>query len=240
MGQHIFTNQTPALNNQNDGSDITVSTVFRSDTDGFINGIRWFAPVTLPSQAPIGVLYSFGSPGSELARVTFNLGSMVAGDWNIALFGASVSIVASTLYVAALWTPDHYTATAGFFSSSGVTNGHLTAIQDGSPSNNGLFREPSGGVPTYPTGTFNGGFYFVDVDFSVTAGGGTVVLGQATETDTANPMTKNKVYVLGEPTEADMANSFGRPTSGARIVTGLGSARTVAGQSGARIVGGLA
>lgn len=170
----VFTSQTPSSPNVNDSQSITLGTWVKSSLSGQIHGIRWFAPTTAPSSAPIGVLYS--RLGAELARATFP--TIAAGQWNSAMFSSPVSITSETYYLAAVWTPDRYVATGGFFNTggagaSGITNGHLHAPVTGGAtsvysSGNGLFIQPSGTDAALPNTSFNGGNYFADVLLTVT------------------------------------------------------------------------
>jgi hypothetical protein len=126
---------------------------------GQITGIRWRFPDTLPGGNVIGLLYDY-STGTELARATFS--SPTAGDWNTVAFAAPVA-TSAIYYLAAIWTPDRYVATSGFFASSGLTNGNLTSPQDTPSDHNGQYA--AGASPALPTSSFNSTSYFVDVLF---------------------------------------------------------------------------
>ncbi len=56
-----------------------------------------------------------------------------------------------------------YAADQTYFNASGVTNGPLTALQTGVDGGNGVYAY--GSNFTFPTGTYNGTNYWVDVVF---------------------------------------------------------------------------
>jgi uncharacterized protein (TIGR03437 family) len=60
----------------------------------------------------------------------------------------------------------HYSVDDGYFSSSGVTNGPLQALKDGTDGPNGAYRY---GNSAFPTKGYYGSNYWVDVVFSPTA-----------------------------------------------------------------------
>lgn len=168
MGQHLFTTQTPALTDQNDNTNYTLGTLFTADIDGAVNGIRWYSP--LDGQAGrIGLLYRYDTEvsGTELARISFV--TTTDGAWNYTPFTNPVPVTAHQRYVAAMYVPTFYTATGGGLNTP-ISNGDLTAPADDTttPVRNGRFIDGQG-TPTFPTAAFNGGLYFVDVDFTPTA-----------------------------------------------------------------------
>ena len=174
MTESIFTTQTPAVHDANDHVHYTMATLFTPSVNGQVTGVRWWWPVTDPSQTPIGLLYSRtdDSSGTELARKSF-VGIPVNDTWNSFVFDTPVDVTAGSYYYAAIWTYDHYVATGGFFApggagQSGVTNGHLTAPADDTttPRRNGRFNDTNSLNPAYPNTQFNGGLYFIDVLFT--------------------------------------------------------------------------
>lgn len=167
----IFTVQTPASTNNNDGP-YTLGTLFTSSLDGAIIGIRWYGPSIAVGGPVIGLLYEYTTEttGVELARATF--GAITAGAWNEVDFATPVGIQANKKYVAAICTPAAYVSTTNGFVSS-ITNGHLTAPSDdpGTPIRNGRFI--IGGTPAFPTSGGSAPNYFVDVAFQAHFDAGT-------------------------------------------------------------------
>lgn len=156
--EFIFTSQLPASPNQTDGT-YTLGTVFTSNVDGQVVGIRAYVG-GVPSTSPLGLLYRFNSntDGTLLASRAF--GTLTPNAWNSILFTTPVDILAGDYFVAAWGPTNNYSATANFFASSGVTNGHLTAPQATGPRLNGKFK--TGASAVYPDQAFNDGCYFVD------------------------------------------------------------------------------
>lgn len=213
MSASIFTTQTPSVTNASDASPgLTLGTLFQSDIDGAISGIRWYYPATLPGAAVIGLLYAYTNEatGTELARATF--ASPTAGTWNTVTFSSPVAITAGTKYVAAVFTVDRYVATSGLFASSGITNGHLTALaNDDLTATNGKFNQSA--AAHYPDGHFGASCYFVDVLFDLNSSTNAPA-GAATATGVANDAT------------AAVA-------AGAAVATGSGAAHPVTAAVGA-------
>lgn len=168
----------PALTDASDGTPYTLATLFTPAVAGTVTHIRWRFPDTLPSAPAVGALYSWTSDvaGTELGRATF--ASPVAGTWNTVALPSPVAVQAAGFYYAAVWTPDRYVATSGFFTDHTVTSGNLTAPADDTitPRRNGRFND-LGVEPNFPDTQFNGGGYFADVLFEPE--GGTVVAAVA-------------------------------------------------------------
>jgi len=188
VAESIFTSQTPAVANANDGAS-TLGTVFTVATAGTVDGCRWFTPSTLPTGGQVqAILYQWTSDttGTVLAQVNFNPTTPAA--WNTVNYGSPISVVPGQRYVTAVFTPNQYAYTNDFFTSSGVTNGNLTAPQNdnATPAHNGKFIQQ--GFPSYPNQSFRDSCYFVDVLFTASGGptGSQLIVVTGTgETDSA-------------------------------------------------------
>lgn len=161
MAQNIFTSQTPGVPNDNQPGGISLGTVFFSAVDGTIAQIRWFFPTSLPTAQVQGALYQEGT-ATQLATGTFSA-TPTAGAWNTCNLNATVNITAGVNYVVVVWSDGPYVATSGLFNGSSITNGDLTAPADDPGLHNGRFD--TGGALQFPTSSFNGNGYFVDVFF---------------------------------------------------------------------------
>lgn len=187
MAESIFTSQTPLAGNVNDGTQYTLGTVFTPAVNGTITHIRVYAPASAPGSPLVGVLYSITGEGTgtELARATF--GALTPSDWNtVELPGDGVSVTAGQYYVTTYITSDFFVLTTLFFTSSGVTNGNLTAPQSGAPFGNGRLHVGDG-FPEVASGQQTN--YFADVVFDVAV--------------TGSPITGTAVIEL-PPLEADL------------------------------------
>jgi methionine-rich copper-binding protein CopC len=199
-GGSIWTDSTvPAIPDaQSDSGNIEVGMKFRSDTAGYVTGIRFYKG-SGNTGTHVGHLWT--STGTLLASVTFT-GESASG-WQTANFSSPVPIAASTTYVISYQAPNgNYAFTSGFFSSSGVTSGHLTALANGVDGGNGLFVYPGG---RFPNGTYQAANYWVDVVFALTAQDTTppTVASQTPASGaTAVPTTSTVTATFSEPVQA--------------------------------------
>ena len=100
-----------------DFSPVTLGVKFRSDTSGFVSGIRFYKGADNHG-THIGLLYS--SSGALLAQATFS-GNTASG-WQQVSFSPAVNISANTTYIAACFTNSGYALDRQFFTSAGVDN----------------------------------------------------------------------------------------------------------------------
>ena len=164
MVENIFTDQLPALVNQQD-STYTLGTTFSSDIDGLILGTRIYVGAVPTSPSPTGLLYEATSRTTGILLASKPFGTLIAGEWNEVLFDDPVEILAEQDYVTAWGPTNNYSATGGFFDSADVINGHLRALHTLFDRPNGKFNV--GTSITFPGDTFNGGCYFVDTIFQL-------------------------------------------------------------------------
>ncbi|MFT2214626.1 DUF4082 domain-containing protein [Rhizobium giardinii] len=144
-----------------DANAIEVGMKFQSSVAGTVAGVRYYKS-DLNIGPHTGSLWS--STGTRLATVTFTNESGVG--WQAASFSSPVAIAAGTTYVVSYHTNyGHYNATGNYFASP-VTNGPLTA-----PTNAGVYSYNSASV--FPSSTFNGENYWVDVLFNPTTSSNT-------------------------------------------------------------------
>jgi hypothetical protein len=148
--------------NSTDGNALEVGVKFRSDTAGFISGIRFYK-LGGNTGTHIGNLWS--GTGTLLATATFS--GETASGWQQVNFSAPVAINANTTYVASYFAPvGHYAADANGLTSN-VDNSPLHALSSGSSSGNGVYIYS--GSSAFPTNTFSATNYWVDVVFNTTA-----------------------------------------------------------------------
>lgn len=140
-----------------DGGAVEIGIKFRSDNAGNITGMRFYKSA---ANTGVHVGHLWAADGTLLATVTFT--NETASGWQQATFSAPVAIVAGTTYVISYYAPfGHYAADGGAFSSAGVDNPPLHALQDGFDGPNGLYIYAAGGG--FPTHTFGSTNYWVDV-----------------------------------------------------------------------------
>jgi N,N-dimethylformamidase beta subunit-like protein/uncharacterized protein DUF4082/Big-like domain-containing protein len=157
----------PAPLDDNDPASIELGTKFKSDSDGFVAGVRFYK-IAANSGIHTGTLWT--STGTQLATVTFS--GETASGWQQANFANPVAITANTVYVISYHAPNgHYTGSDSFFASAGVDNPPLHALKNGTSGANGLYRYATGTV--FPNSTYLSENYWVDVVFTTTPGADT-------------------------------------------------------------------
>ena len=132
---------------------------FRSDSNGYITGIRFYKART-NTGTHVGNLWT--SSGKLLAKATFT--NETASGWQQVNFSTPVAITANTVYVASYHTNvGHYSDDQNFFASAGVDNPPLHALKNGVSGANGvyLYSNSSG----FPNNSYKTSNYWVDVAF---------------------------------------------------------------------------
>lgn len=175
---HLFTTQTPAAANNNDGVGIVVATSVQFTIGGYLTGVRFYTSTTVSGTYTVALwqVTAGDSPGpgagTLLASKTV-AGSPAAGGWNIQAFDTPVAVIPGVLYRVGLHNTDgRYVSTGNVFQNP-LVNGQIIAEAHGQdPVGAGTLSqgtyEYSPGL-TYPDGTFNQLNYFVDVDFALDA-----------------------------------------------------------------------
>jgi hypothetical protein len=136
---------------------------FRSDSNGYITGIRFYKGVG-NTGTHVGGLWS--DTGTLLASAAFT--GETASGWQQVNFASPVSIIANTVYVASYHTGvGHYSYNSSYFASAGVDSPPLHALASGVSGFNGVYAY--GSSSTFPNQSYNSTNYWVDVVFSQTA-----------------------------------------------------------------------
>ena len=148
---------TPGGTQTADFGDYELGVKFRSDIAGYITGIRFYKHAGATG-THVGHLWSAG--GDQLAEATFT--SETASGWQRVDFATPVAVAANTTYIASYsWPGGYYAYQGGGFTSAGVTDPPLTALQHLLDGPNGVYSETPGQFPA----TGNGANYWVDVLF---------------------------------------------------------------------------
>jgi len=219
----------PAVADDGDNQSIEVGAKFRSDTGGYITGIRFYK-----SAANTGIHRGnlWSSTGTILATAIFTNES--SSGWQQVFFDSPVLITANTTYIASYFAPaGRYSGDAGFFTNAGADTAPLHALANGVDGANGLYLY--GSSSAFPTSSGNGANYWVDVIYSpVYSITGTISgAGGAGATVTA-------AGAMAETTIADSSGnySFAAVTNGSYTITpsNAGSVFTPASQN--IVVGG--
>ncbi len=150
----------PANEAISDGQPITVGFKFRSDVNGFATGLRFYKGAA-NTGTHTGSLWT--AAGTLLATATF--ASETASGWQEVSFSSPVAITANQTYVASYYSASGYFALNENYFTAAVDSPPLHALADGTDGGNGVYFYGNG----FPTQTWNGNNYWVDVVFSTAA-----------------------------------------------------------------------
>ena len=162
---------TPGGVDSGDSSSIEVGVKFTTDTFGTATGIRFYK-ASANTGTHVGNLWS--SNGQLLATATFT-GESASG-WQQVNFAQPVTLNPNTTYMASYFAPKgHYSQNEDYFytvppigrTANSVDSVPLHALRDSNGVANGVYSYS--GSSTFPTNTFNGENYWVDVVFSPAA-----------------------------------------------------------------------
>ncbi|HEX4440109.1 MAG TPA: N,N-dimethylformamidase beta subunit family domain-containing protein [Thermoanaerobaculia bacterium] len=117
---------TPANLDPNDHQSVELGVKFRSDTAGFITGIRFYKG---PQNTGTHVGHLWTSGGGQLGAATFT--NEGASGWQQVSFSSAIPISANTTYVASYFAPaGEYAFDGGYFASA-FDDTPLHALADG-------------------------------------------------------------------------------------------------------------
>jgi hypothetical protein len=221
----IFDFATPSTIDSGDNNPVEVGVKFKTSFAGTITGIRFYKATT-NTGTHVGTLWS--ASGTQLAQATFANES--ASGWQTATFSTPVNVTAATTYVASYYAPEgHYAVSAAGLSAE-IDNGPLSALADGANGGNGVFRYGAGGG--FPTGTYAGGNYWVDVTYEPAPAPGqvtgvTATAGQAsanvswTAPSTGGPPASYTITPYIGATAQTPVTITGNPPATTKTITGL-------------------
>ena len=153
----IFDFATPAAVDAGDAHSVELGVKFRAEAEGLVTGVRFYKA---PLNGGTHVVSLWSSSGAILATATA-AGETPSG-WQKVNFATPVRVTANTVYVAGYLAPaGHYSATSGGLTAAAV-NGPLATIAN-STSPDGVFSYSTSS--TFPTSSFQGANYWVDVDY---------------------------------------------------------------------------
>jgi N,N-dimethylformamidase beta subunit-like protein/uncharacterized protein DUF4082/Big-like domain-containing protein len=163
-GATLFGATTPGVVAVADPNPVELGVKFQSSQAGTITALRFYKGAQ-NTGTHTATLWS--STGSMLTTTSFT-GESASG-WQQVNLVTPVPITAGTLYVASYHTAGNYSADSDYFDTVAHTSGPLTAPATGTVAGNGVYVYGAGGI--FPTSTFAGSNYWVDVVFNA---GGTV------------------------------------------------------------------
>jgi Domain of unknown function (DUF4082)/Bacterial Ig domain len=154
-------NNAPAVVTVNDPNPVELGVKFQSSQAGSIAAIRFYKG---PSNTGthVGHLWT-ASGGTPLATATFS--NETSSGWQQINLSSPVPITANTIYVVSYHTSSgEYSGDDHYFDTAAQTNGPLTAPATGNVAGgNGVYAY--GSNSSFPTNTYLGSNYWVDVVF---------------------------------------------------------------------------
>nr|WP_246018845.1 DUF4082 domain-containing protein [Saccharothrix australiensis] len=147
----------PTVAAADDGGSYELGVRFTPTADGRVTGVK-FHKGTGNTGTHTGTVWS--ADGVALKTGTFT-GESASG-WQTLTFDTPLEVTAGTAYVASYTAPNgHYSVNHGYFAGYTATSPPLTAPATAEGAPNGLYRVGSG----FPTDSFQGNHYWVDVVF---------------------------------------------------------------------------
>jgi hypothetical protein len=188
-----------------DPNSVELGTKFRSDVAGFIMGARFYKG-SLNTGTHTARLWS--STGTQLGVATF--ANETASGWQEVAFPAPIAIAANTTYVISYHAPNgHYPGPDNYFTNAGIDTPPLHALRSGVDGANGIYAY--GTTSVFPTNTFLGEGYFIDVVFNTTTAPDTTPPFVSTATPPAN--------ASGVRTNITVTATFNEPMNSTTITT---------------------
>ncbi len=153
---------TPAQPQVASTAAVEVGVKFRSEKDGFIDGVRFYKG-TANTGTHIGSLWT--ATGSLLGEATFT--NETSSGWQEVRFAQPVPVQAHTVYIASYYAPvGRYAADVGYFRDREVVNSPLRLPSQGAINGNGAIRAGHGfPIPGDPSPQHDTN-YWVDVVFT--------------------------------------------------------------------------
>ncbi|WP_213287208.1 DUF4082 domain-containing protein [Bradyrhizobium sp. sGM-13] len=197
---------TPAIVNATDASAVELGVKFQTSVSGTVSGIRFYKS-SQDTGIHTGQLWT--STGTLLATATFT--NETASGWQSVTFSNPVTLTPNTTYVASYHTNvGHYSVSPNYFTSN-VVSGPLTAPANG----NGVYTYSS--TRAFPTSTFSGENYWVDVMFNPS----TTNSQPVATNDTGPTVTQNTPMTI---TAASLTANDSDPDGDALSVTSVSAA----------------
>jgi WD40 repeat protein len=189
---------TPVVN---DPSSVELGVKFRAELPGYITGVRFYQANTGTYQATLWSL-----TGQQLATGSV---TSTAGGWQQVNFPTPVAITANTVYVASYHAPNgNYAANGPSLLTAGVDIPPIHLLQDGISGSNGVYQYSAN--TTFPTNSFQGSNYWVDVAFTTNIGPDTTAPTITSQNPTAG--------ATGIPVNSPLIATFSEPMDAATIL----------------------
>jgi methionine-rich copper-binding protein CopC len=149
---------TPTIVSSDETTSLELGVQFSSSVNGNVTAVKFYKGAG-NTGTHTGSLWT--SEGTLIATGTFT-GETATG-WQTLTFASPVAITAGQTYVASYTAPNgRYSANSYYFEQTGVSSAPLSAPATGSGVANGVYKVG----PGFPTSSYRGGNYWVDVVFT--------------------------------------------------------------------------
>lgn len=173
------TTETPSLGDIDNGSAITTSDHYTFDAAGTVTAIRFWCPSTNTGTYTVGLYQQTAADtpgpgaGTLLAFASVLAAGVTPDTWNNVTI-TSQAVSSGNVYVAACHrSSGRYVATPGAFTSAGISNGGINALQSGATAGPGIILDGTFDISAtlaYPASNFGQPDYFVDVVYTASGG----------------------------------------------------------------------
>jgi hypothetical protein len=153
------TDTVPSITAADDPNAVELGLKFQTAVPGVISGVRFYKG---PGNAGPHVVNLWTGSGANIASVAVVEES--ASGWQQVDLVTPVEVSANTTYVVSYFAPSgRYAVDTGYFAASDVENPPLRALASSPNGGNGVYAYS--GTSSFPTSSFNGSHYWVDVVF---------------------------------------------------------------------------
>jgi hypothetical protein len=155
-------NATPTSTSSGDPRPINLGMRFTAEAAGYVTGVRFYKGAD-NTGTHVGALWT--NSGQLVTQTTFS--NETASGWQTASFTPAPAVTAGTTYVISYYAPNgNYASDGGFFALTGTDRAPLHAPASTGANPNGVFEYSSF---EFPTGSYNGGNYWVDAVYDTVA-----------------------------------------------------------------------
>jgi hypothetical protein len=197
---------TPSLVDSNDGQAVELGVKFKTDTAGYITGLRFYKASTNVG-THVGHIWS--NSGVLLGSATFT--NETGSGWQQVNFSTPISVSANTTYIASYFAPSgHYSENENGFATTGIDNPPLHALANGVDGSDGVYHYSSSSG--FPTDSWNSTNYWVDVVYTAAS---SIPTGYTIMKATATPALVDS----NDPNPVELGVKFRADSNG--YVTGL-------------------
>lgn len=170
----LFSQGTPASGSTSSSQDQVLGVVFQVSSSVPMAAVWFYSPSGASGLPSAIAVYLQGTQALVASNTSPTWSGAAGSGWVRAPFASPPTLSASTLYTAGVYHSSGFSGTwaqyqTGYWTSSGVTNGILSAPSHAG-GNTGVLLNTAGGSIAYPSSSFSDANYNVDPEVTVTSG----------------------------------------------------------------------